>query len=78
MAAATPLASIRPARKKLPKRVRPVAPHSYLFVRYYETGGNTSWVSRPPGVDGSNSRKPGWYPEKTWKKRYSAKRMTPA
>jgi len=24
----------------------------YLFVRYYETGGATTWVSRPPGVEG--------------------------
>jgi polyferredoxin len=24
----------------------------YLFVRYYETGGQTAFVSRPPGVEG--------------------------
>lgn len=24
----------------------------YLFVRYYETGGQTVWVPRPPGVEG--------------------------
>ena len=24
----------------------------YLFVRYYESGGNTTWASRPPGVEG--------------------------
>ena len=24
----------------------------YLFVRYYETGGQSAWASRPPGVEG--------------------------
>jgi polyferredoxin len=24
----------------------------YFFVRYYETGGQTAWVPRPPGVEG--------------------------
>src|SRR5262245_12369577 len=24
----------------------------YLFVRYYETGGRSMWVGRPPGVEG--------------------------
>ena len=24
----------------------------YLFVRYYETGGHTVFVTRPPGVEG--------------------------
>src|SRR4051812_30505291 len=24
----------------------------YLFVRYYETGGQTTWASRPAGVEG--------------------------
>jgi polyferredoxin len=24
----------------------------YFFVRYYETGGQTAWVGRPPGVEG--------------------------
>lgn len=24
----------------------------YLFVRYYETGGRSVWVARPPGVEG--------------------------
>jgi len=24
----------------------------YLFVRYYETGGQTEWAGRPPGVEG--------------------------
>src|SRR5690349_4410703 len=24
----------------------------YLFVRYYETGGQTHWAGRPPGVEG--------------------------
>jgi polyferredoxin len=24
----------------------------YLFVRYYETGGQSVWVARPPGVEG--------------------------
>src|SRR5664279_3922926 len=24
----------------------------YLFVRYYETGGRSLWVGRPPGVEG--------------------------
>jgi polyferredoxin len=72
MAAATPLASVRPARKKLQKRAAPdrsqtlrrtfqlaflllnvwIGAQFYLFVRYYETGGNTQWVSRPPGVEG--------------------------
>jgi polyferredoxin len=26
--------------------------HFYFFVRYYETGGQTTWASRPPGVEG--------------------------
>lgn len=24
----------------------------WLFVRYYETGGRSTWASRPPGVEG--------------------------
>lgn len=24
----------------------------YLFVRYYETGGRSTWASRPPGIEG--------------------------
>ena len=24
----------------------------YFFVRYYETGGRTLWVPRPPGIEG--------------------------
>ena len=29
-----------------------IAAQFYLFVRYYESGGRTVWVSRPPGVEG--------------------------
>ena len=29
-----------------------IAAEFYLFVRFYETGGRTPWVSRPPGVEG--------------------------
>ena len=29
-----------------------IAAQFYLFVRYYETNGQTAWTSRPPGVEG--------------------------
>jgi len=29
-----------------------IAAEFYLFVRFYETGGRTVWVPRPPGVEG--------------------------
>lgn len=29
-----------------------IAVEFYLFVRYYETGGHSLWVARPPGVEG--------------------------
>jgi polyferredoxin len=29
-----------------------IAAQFYLFVRYYESGGRTAWVGRPPGVEG--------------------------
>jgi polyferredoxin len=29
-----------------------IAAEFYLFVRYYETGGRSPWVRRPPGVEG--------------------------
>ncbi len=29
-----------------------IAVEFYLFVRFYETGGQSAWASRPPGVEG--------------------------
>jgi len=49
----------------------------YMFVRYYETGGQTRWASRPPGVEG-------WLPIaslmnlKVWLATGAAPRLHPA